>query len=93
MNEHEAPVQAHLENPMVTCHHIHDRASAFHDGDLSDAEREAYRAHLEACPHCSNFYRSFEALIDRARDAVRAEPPPGLAEAMVSSFRHRSKTA
>ena len=72
---------------MDTCEDMYDRASAFHDGDLSPAEREAYEHHLETCPDCANFYASVRALIDRARDALSLEPPPGLAEEMVRSVR------
>jgi len=67
---------------------MYDRASAFHDGDLPRVEREAYAHHLERCPNCANFYASFRALVDRAREALSVEPPPGLAEELVCSV-HR----
>jgi anti-sigma factor RsiW len=75
---------------MIACHDIYDRASAFHDDDLSPAEREAYRRHLEACPPCDHFYRSFEATIRRARQALLVEPPPELAEELIRRIREQS---
>lgn len=74
---------------MITCHDIYDRASAFHDDDLSPAEREAYRHHLQACLPCENFYRSFEATIERARQALLVAPPPDLGEELIQRIRKR----
>ncbi|MBW1881273.1 MAG: zf-HC2 domain-containing protein [Deltaproteobacteria bacterium] len=74
---------------MHTCEDMYNRASAFHDGDLLPPEREAYEHHLEVCPDCANFYHSFRATIDRARDVLSVEPPPGLAEELVRSVREK----
>lgn len=54
----------------MTCEEIRGRLSADLDGELSAAESEAVRAHLEACAPCGRQ----SALLRGARDAFRATP-------------------
>ena len=72
-----------------TCKDVFLQSSSFHDGELTETERDAFVRHLEACSDCSDFYRGFQVTIDRAREAVLEAPPSDLVETVVRGVRDR----
>ena len=46
----------------ISCAFVLEKAAAWSDDQLSDAEVEILGAHLEQCESCSEVYRSFERL-------------------------------
>lgn len=78
-----------LGGSVPTCKDIFLQASSFHDGELTEVERQAFSRHLEACPHCLDFYRGFQVTIDRAREAVLEPPPSDLVETVVRGLRDK----
>src|SRR5690348_5533805 len=67
----------------TTTHPWLERVSAYHSGDLDEAERAAVEAHLRDCAECQealDMYRRFYSL---ARSPLRLGPPsPGFDERM-----------
>jgi hypothetical protein len=49
--------------------------SAYLDGELPAARREAMREHLRGCPSCAAILRSFEA-VQRGAEQIAQEPAP-----------------
>ncbi|NNE44299.1 MAG: zf-HC2 domain-containing protein, partial [Gemmatimonadetes bacterium] len=43
------------------CHEIRDLLSAFHDGELSDADAARVREHLPGCDECRGIVAEFAA--------------------------------
>jgi predicted anti-sigma-YlaC factor YlaD len=70
-----------------------DRLSEYADGDLSEAERAAVKAHLETCPECADTLADLCRIVRRAR-VLSGRPPtrdlwPGIAERIGASPRRR----
>ena len=76
---------------MMDCRDVFERASDFHDGDLSDRDCAAFAQHLGSCSTCSEFYRTFEQTILLARTVLVRTPEDGLPERIV--HRHRLRIA
>ena len=55
-----------------------ERLSAFLDGDLSAAEAQSVRQHLEACSACAGRAAELRAMAGAARTLDTPEPPPTL---------------
>jgi anti-sigma factor RsiW len=71
-----------------------DQLSDYLDGGLTEAERDALEAHLEACPACRTVHAELRALVERAR-ALGDTPPerdlwPGIADAIGAPGRQRA---
>jgi anti-sigma factor RsiW len=49
------------------CDGMVKQLDAFHRGELSDAETEALRHHLETCRHCTCIERHEQAFLERLR--------------------------
>jgi anti-sigma factor RsiW len=47
------------------------------DGELSEKEEQALRAHMESCEDCRRVYDAYRAVSDALADDL-AEPPEGL---------------
>ncbi len=65
---------------MMTCRDIFDEASSFIDGDLNPQRADSYRRHVDHCPPCADFHRSFTASITAAQVALATPPPKDLVE-------------
>ena len=50
------------------------------EGRLSESEREAVSAHLEGCPPCVEFLRSYRETPRIAREATASRMPPEVAD-------------
>ena len=55
--------------------HIEDLYSAAYDGELSEAERRRYDAHVGGCERCAAGYEEFRAAVDAVRGLPAARMP------------------
>jgi len=62
----------------MKCRDFGKRMSEYMDGQLDDAERADFDAHLRDCPACASELASARKLEDEARRATAAAPAPGL---------------
>jgi hypothetical protein len=73
--------------PIDDCGRISRKLSAFLDGELTEDEREAVKAHLGTCASCSEELRLFKAADDGLRALPAAEPPPFFAARVAAAAR------
>ena len=77
--------------PIEDCSGISRKLSAFLDGELNERDREAVKAHLEACASCSEELRLFRAADSGLRALPAAEPPPFFAARVAAAARALNK--
>ena len=65
------------------CDYVCERLSAWLDGELTEAERAAVAAHLEACSGCRRELAQLSAL-DAALESLSAPVPPLVAERVLA---------
>jgi anti-sigma factor RsiW len=58
----------------VDCRGVVDRLSAFMDGEVPDAERDALQRHLSGCPACASVHQRLAEAWTLAADAPRVAP-------------------
>jgi len=61
-----------------TRHVTAERVSEWLDGDISEREAAAVRAHVAACPTCADLVNELRGQGDSLRELGRPEPPPTL---------------
>ncbi|MFD9358568.1 anti-sigma factor domain-containing protein [Streptomyces sp. NPDC060031] len=62
---------------------MHTLTGAYALDALTEEEREAFAAHLEHCPACSQEVRGFDATAARLAAGVALAPPPGMKAAVL----------
>ena len=70
---------------MQTCRHIRKKLSAFQDGEVELAEKEAIEAHLRTCEACRRQYAALLQTYRMLRSLPEIEPAPGLSRRIVDS--------
>jgi anti-sigma factor RsiW len=82
--------------PQLTCREVADFLMAYEDGELSEAARREFDAHLAVCPDCVAYLESYRATVALGRrafadeDAAAAEQvPEELVEAVLAARRRR----
>ncbi len=62
----------------LTCRQFVDFLDAYIDGELADEPRATFEVHIEACPPCRDYLKSYADTIRLARGACREpdDPPP-----------------
>jgi anti-sigma factor RsiW len=80
----------------LTCREVADFLMAYEDGELSEAARREFDAHLAVCPDCVAYLESYRATVALGRrafadeDAAAAEQvPEELVEAVLAARRRR----
>ncbi|PKM97978.1 MAG: hypothetical protein CVU79_05365 [Elusimicrobia bacterium HGW-Elusimicrobia-3] len=73
--------------PIDDCGGISRKISAFLDGELDEKDKEAVRAHLEACASCSETLRRFKAADAGLRALPPVEPSPFFAARVAAAAR------
>jgi anti-sigma factor RsiW len=73
------------------CRRIRKRLSAYQDGELSPAERERVRAHLEGCPACREKYEELEQVWQSLGELGEIRPTPGFYSRLVERIEEQQK--
>jgi len=70
---------SHSHRPGETgCRQVFELLSEFVDGELSAAERDSLARHLNACPPCEEFLKTFQAARSLCREALLESMPEEL---------------
>jgi anti-sigma factor (TIGR02949 family) len=72
-----------------SCRRVFDLLSEFVDGELSPQERSSLSLHLQACPPCEEFLKTFEAARALGRESLLEKMPPELKERLRAYLRER----
>ncbi len=73
---------------MLTCREFADFIMAYLDGDLPEAQREAFQEHIGICPPCVHYLDSYKETIRLGclcRDG-EGPPPEDAPEALVEAI-------
>lgn len=62
----------------MTCDKMTDLFTAYLDGELGDADRRAFEAHLEACPDCAALFAAVGDVRSCLAAVPEVEPPADL---------------
>ncbi len=75
---------------MHTCREIIQILIDYLEGDLSPAEKQHFEEHMDACPPCHAFLRTYEKSGELARAALQpSDLPDELQERVRGFLRHR----
>jgi anti-sigma factor RsiW len=70
---------------MMDCDTFLAEYSAYRDGEVSWAEREAFDAHLDACPSCARY----DEVVRRGADVFRSLPELEVSDDFMDRLKHR----
>lgn len=72
----------------VTCRQLIDSLMAYLDGELDEQQSAALRQHLDICPSCVNYTKSYRSVVDAAITAIRQRPdaPDRITPELVASI-------
>ena len=80
----------------MTCREFTDFLSDYIDGDLADAARTHFEAHLRGCRDCETYLRNFretirigKAVCKEEHDAVDDHVPEDLVQAILAAHKGR----
>ena len=76
---------------MHTCKDSIDKMLAFLDGEISPEEEEHLQAHLEGCPPCLDFLKTYRATPKLCKQALGEKMPAALADRLTLFLRQRCK--
>jgi anti-sigma factor (TIGR02949 family) len=72
-----------------SCRRVFDLLSEFVDGELSPEERASLSLHLQACPPCEEFLKTFEAARALGRECLLENMPIELKDRLRAYLRER----
>jgi len=80
------------EKPKITCRGFVKSLSAWHDGELAEAARASFEAHLAGCALCARYAVAFRATIALVKSALvgsegHTEFPEDLAQKILGACR------
>jgi anti-sigma factor RsiW len=95
MRYSEPPREVVLEpTPSITCQQLIDFIMGYLENELAREERAEFDRHLEACPSCVNYLKTYEKTVlltkAAANDPVPADVPEALVQAILAA---RGKTS
>jgi len=64
-----------MNRAYLPCYEVSDFLMAYLDGDLDGARRAEFDRHLQACPPCREYLRTYEQTVRLSRMAF-ADPGP-----------------
>lgn len=72
----------------ATCRQLIDSLMAYLDGELDERQSAALRRHLDVCPSCVNYTKSYRSAVDAAIAAMRQRPhaPDQITPELVASI-------
>ena len=56
---------------MMTCQEMADFLMAYLDDELPAAQRQEFQQHLEACPPCVHYIRTYEQTVELGKTACQ----------------------
>jgi len=71
------------------CRDVFDLLSEYVDGELDSATRETLVRHLDACPPCERFLRTFQKTRALCRESLMVQMPDELRERLRSFLRDK----
>ena len=71
------------------CREVFELLSDYVDGELAPELRESLARHLEACPPCERFLRTFQKTRDLCRESLLSEMPDELKSRLRDFLRQR----
>jgi mycothiol system anti-sigma-R factor len=81
---------SHQHDPSEpTCRQVFELLSDFVDGELSVKERESLGRHLDACPPCEEFLKTFETARSLCRESLLEKMPSELKDRLRSFLREQ----
>lgn len=72
-----------------TCRRVFELLSEYVDGELSREERESLAVHLQACPPCEEFLRTFQAARELCRQSLMEKMPEEMKSRLRAFVRDR----
>jgi anti-sigma factor (TIGR02949 family) len=72
---------------MFNCKDSINSLLAFLDGEMSTEDEQHLRAHLEGCPPCVDFVRTYRATSGLCRKALVRQMPPEVGDRLRSFLR------
>ncbi len=76
---------------MFTCKESVDLLLDFLDGAMPEEEARRLEEHLEACPPCIDFLRTYKATPGLCRRALSRQMPQALADRLTDFLRQKCK--
>lgn len=80
----EVPVTSHI----ARCQECVELLVDYLEGDLPPERARALDIHLEICPPCVAFVRTYKGTVDVARKLLVEEIPPELTQRLLDFLRH-----
>ncbi|MEF9426610.1 MAG: zf-HC2 domain-containing protein [Candidatus Mariimomonas ferrooxydans] len=74
----------------MECHRIQEKSSAYAENLISSEEKKQIDSHLRTCPKCSLYLEELKKTIVYAQGLEDIEPPPWLAQKVMSRVREES---
>ncbi|MBI3182394.1 MAG: zf-HC2 domain-containing protein [Myxococcales bacterium] len=74
---------------MFTCRDSIDLLQRFLDGEMPEEERHRLKEHLDACPPCVDFLRTYRATPGLCRKAMVDQMPRELSKQLTAFLRQR----
>lgn len=70
----------------LTCREICDFVMAYLDGELPDRERQVFQKHLEICPECVCYLKTYQTTVALGKNACTDPSPPPIPEDLVKAI-------
>lgn len=71
---------------MITCQQLIDFIAAYRENELPADARHEFERHLEACPSCRAYLKTYDQTILLAKAAGKSEVPPDVPESLVKAI-------
>lgn len=76
---------------MITCRELIDFLMSYLDGELPEAARAEFDAHLNACRACCAYMETYKAAVRLSKSAMDAPVPPAPEELVRAVLAARAK--
>jgi anti-sigma factor RsiW len=73
--------------PDMACQELVEAITDYLEGRLSQRDRRRFEAHIEGCPHCTEYLEQMRATITATGQLRAQEIPPGQRDALLDAFR------
>jgi anti-sigma factor RsiW len=72
---------------VISCQQLIEFCLDYVEGSLPDDEQTRFRRHLSQCPDCVTFFETYRKTPEVSRDALKAQMPESVREAVRSYLR------